>query len=185
MVFSFSDEALSARGDSFKVDDPITFGVEKISIFRSHDVKPERAMPVIYGDLIFAASSRKKIAAFDFSGNRAFTLELDFAPVSTPAIGHGRLFAGGDDGYFHCVEAATGAPVWSVNFMSIDFSRPAITQDLVIFQTGRDRVVALSSDDGKWLWEYQHLPILLKNRCKQCRYQFAARSLRLGAFVRR
>lgn len=136
---------------------PVKFGVESISRLRSRDILPERAEPVVYEDLIFVASSRKKLVAFDFQGKKKLESRIEFRPVSTPAISYGRIYVGGDDGKFHCLEIATGRQIWDLDLKSLDFSRPAVTEQMVIFQTGSDRVVALDAISGDWKWEYQHL----------------------------
>jgi len=136
---------------------PITFGVESISGLRSQEFRPERAEPVVENDLIIVASSRKRIVAFDFQGQRRFITPIEFAPVSTPAVENGRMYVGGDDGKFHCLDMAKGTEIWDIDLKSLDFSRPALSTERVIFQTANDRILALDRDSGEWRWEYQHL----------------------------
>jgi outer membrane protein assembly factor BamB len=147
-------EAWSAK---FIAGKPTTFSVERISFLRSQDVKPERAGPVIYDDLIFIASSRNKLVAFDFQGNRRSAIDIGFAPLSTPVIHESKMYSGGSDGFFHCMDLATGDDDWSHQLRSIDLSTPAVAEGNVIFQTANDRVMALDLETGEWRWEYQHL----------------------------
>lgn len=157
-VFSFQTRAEPSGKKGVKnLDRPVAFGVEKGSRFRSQERRPELAAPVVYGDLILAASSRKKLAAFDFQGQTRLEVPLDYAPLSTPAVGNGKLYLGGDDGKFHCLELASGKELWSFPLKTIDLSPPTLTDTLVIFQTANDRVLALSAETGKWAWELQYL----------------------------
>ncbi len=138
---------------------PITFSVESMSIFRSRVLKPQRSAPVIYNDLIYIVSSRDKLAAFDLAGNRRSTIPIKFRPLATPAIEQGRLFVGGSDGKFHCLDVSTGKELWAYDLKTIDFSPAAVFGGNVIFQTASDRVMALDAETGAWRWEYQHLRI--------------------------
>jgi len=69
----------------------------------------------------------------------------------------GKLYLGGADGKFHCLQVMSGEEVWSYNAKSIDFSPAAVSADRVVFITAADRVVSLDRDSGQWVWEYQYL----------------------------
>jgi outer membrane protein assembly factor BamB len=138
---------------------PVSFSVEPMSILRSRVLRPQRSAPVIYNDLIYIVSSRDKLVAFDLAGRRRSTIHIKFEPLATPAIEQGRLFVGGKDGKFHCLELATGKEIWAYDLKTIDFSPAALYGSNVIFQTASDRVMALDAETGAWRWEYQHLRI--------------------------
>ena len=138
---------------------PITFSVEPMSLLRSRDLKPQRSAPVIYNDLIYIVSSRDKLVSLDLTGDRRSSLPMAFTPLGTPAIEQGRVFVGGYDGRFHCLDLATGKEIWSYDLKTIDFSPAVIYGSNVIFQTASDRVMALDVETGAWRWEYQHLRI--------------------------
>ena len=141
-----------------RLDRPVVFAVENgFSRLRSEAVRPERAKPVIHNGLIYHLSSRKIMVVFDLSGKKRLEHKLDFAPVAGFVIDDGLIYVGGDDGKFHCLRAVDGEEVWSNDQKVIDFSKPLIYEDLVIFQTGRDLVLALDKKTGEWRWEYQHL----------------------------
>jgi outer membrane protein assembly factor BamB len=139
------------------LEKPISFSIEPISKIRSQDIKPELAAPVIHNNLIYIASSRKKLVSFDLQGYKKASIELKFVPMTTPGIADLRIFMGGDDGYFHCLDLETGKEIWAMNLKTIDFSPPSFAAGNVIFQTGSDRVLALDMGSGEWRWEYQHL----------------------------
>ncbi|HUT51976.1 MAG TPA: PQQ-binding-like beta-propeller repeat protein [bacterium] len=122
-------------------------------------MRPQRGSPVIYNDLIYVVSSRGKLVAFDLAGNRGSSVAIAFKPLATPAIDQGRLFVGGDDGKFHCLDLGTGKEIWSYDLKTIDFSPAAVYGSNVIFQSASDRVMALDVETGAWRWEYQHLRI--------------------------
>jgi outer membrane protein assembly factor BamB len=135
----------------------LTFKVESISSLRSPSLKPEPAAPVVADEEIVVFSSRRRLESFDLTGKRTQELKTEFGPVATPAVTSDRIFVGGDDGKFHCLERKTGKELWSNNLKSLLFSQPALTVDRVIFQTANDRVLALDPETGSWRWEYQHL----------------------------
>lgn len=135
-----------------------TFQAETgISYLRSPVLKPQTASPVALPEGILVFSSRKIVKVIDLSGNIVKEFKTKFAPAATPAVDHGKLFVGGKDGKFHCLDLGTGEELWVNELKSIDFSAPAVFNDLVIFQTAGDRIIALDTTTGKWRWEYQHL----------------------------
>ncbi len=146
-----------AAGDEY-YDNPKTFGLERqITRIRSKYVNPERGKPLALEDKIVFVTSRKKILVTDLNGNSLNEIDLDFAPVSRPAVMDNLIFVGGDDGKFHCMDMYDGAQKWDRDFMTIDFSAPAVGDGLVVFQTASDKLVALNAETGEWAWESQHL----------------------------
>jgi outer membrane protein assembly factor BamB len=135
---------------------PKTIGLESLSLLRSQEVRPELAQPVLYDNMIYVLSSRKKIVVFDLSGKKRSEARIKFTPVSRPAISEDRIYVGGDDGYFYCL-SLNGTRIWSEPFKTIDFSPPAVDGGKVVFITANDRVVALDAVSGAYNWEYQHL----------------------------
>src|SRR3990172_8285535 len=131
---------------------PVSFSIEPTSRLRSPELRPERAAPVIYNNIIYIASSRKKLVSFDLTGKKLGSIELKFSPLATPGFAEGRMFVGGDDGDFHCLDIATGKELWSNKLKTIDFSAPAFAAGNVIFQTGNDRILALDMMTGEWRW---------------------------------
>ncbi len=150
-------DLIGPGASSPELNSPVVFQVEKISRLRSDKLKPERAIPVYDNGRVYVVSSRKKLVAFNLSGERALEHELEWAPAGAPLIKDGGLYIGGDDGGFHCLNIATGEEKWNNNLQLMNFSRPATTDNVLVFQTGRDRVLALSRDTGEWVWEHQHL----------------------------
>ena len=128
-----------------------------ISHLRSPVLRPQEASPVALPQGILIFSSRKIVKIIDLSGEIVKEFKAKFAPTATPAVDHGRVFVGGKDGKFHCLDLGTGEEIWANDLKSIDFSEPSVFNDAVIFQTAGDRVIALDTTNGKWRWEYQHL----------------------------
>jgi len=140
-----------------ELESPVVFGVEDISRLRSDKMKPERAIPVYDNGKVYVVSSRKKLVVFNLSGERTLEYKLEWAPAGEPLIEDGDIYVGGSDGRFHCLNIATGEEKWMRNLQLMNFSRPAATDNVLVFQTGRDRVLALDRDTGEWVWEHQHL----------------------------
>lgn len=95
-------------------------------------------------------------------------------PRSTPTIHQGRVYALGATGKFHCLEGATGKPVWSRDLLQefgltpkdehelVLYGRsnsPLIVEDLVIVPAGGPRegarwsLAAFHQDNGALVWK--------------------------------
>ena len=97
-IYAYAQNPFQKSGEQFSK--PVVFSIEKgVSRFRSQSVRPERAHPVVFNDLIYNISSRKLLVAFDFSEEKKIEHELEFAPVAGFVIDEsGLIFVGGDDG---------------------------------------------------------------------------------------
>ena len=78
----------------------------------------------------------------------------DQAFFSSPAITSDRVVFGGRDRHLHCVERATGAPLWKFRTKRKVDSSPVIAGDRVVFGSGDGRVYILSLAKGEELWSY-------------------------------
>ncbi len=150
--------------------------MDELTIFRSSRNRPERASPVVAGDRIYMASSRGILAVFDRdTGRRLRSTGLPAGALSTPAAvypdstgfeaggsGQGpggdaiKIYLGMDDGYFRCINSATGAEIWSYNLKKLSMSRPAVYENLIVFQSGGDTIYAFDTISGEWVWSYHH-----------------------------
>ncbi len=77
--------------------------------------------------------------------------------AATPAYGYGRLYFADQVDSFHCLDALTGNPIWSVP--GVQHGSSGIADGIVFYGEGADRdygkVVALSCESGGEIWSYQ------------------------------
>ncbi len=77
--------------------------------------------------------------------------------AATPAYAYGELFFADQVSSFHCLDALTGIPVWSVP--GVQHGSSGIADGIVFYGEGADRangkVVALSCESGDEIWSYQ------------------------------
>lgn len=77
--------------------------------------------------------------------------------AATPAYAYGELFFADQVSSFHCLDALTGIPIWSVP--GVQHGSSGIADGIVFYGEGADRangkVVALSCESGDEIWSYQ------------------------------
>jgi outer membrane protein assembly factor BamB len=70
------------------------------------------------------------------------------------ASDEGRIFLGGGNGQFYCLNALDGQVLWSFPVHAETLSAPTVKDNIVYFQSGTDVVYALDALTGKQLWLY-------------------------------
>lgn len=88
-------------------------------------------------------------------GTPGWELKLhDKLPVPTPAAEGSRLYVGGGFGsyYFYCVDAATGAEIWTSPTASDGPSAPVISGDYVAYTTESCTLEVLNKNSGALAW---------------------------------
>jgi outer membrane protein assembly factor BamB len=65
------------------------------------------------------------------------------------------VFVGDNSGTLRCVDAATGAPVWTANTGAEILTEPLVAGDRVIVGNGDGLVAAFSTKDGRRLWSFR------------------------------
>ena len=70
--------------------------------------------PVVAGDLMFVGSmTTDTVTAYDLdSGEVRWRYWTDGPVRLAPLVWQGRVYAGSDDGYMHCLDATTGKQIW-------------------------------------------------------------------------
>ena len=110
--------------------------------------------PAVYdsGTLFFAAES--VLYALDAeTGSQKWKIQRPAAEWwGAPAFADGRLYAGGGDGRFYAIDAATGAVVWSAPAGGDVWSAPAVA-DGTVYVGNRDMLVrAFDAGTGELRW---------------------------------
>lgn len=77
--------------------------------------------------------------------------------AATPAFAYGELYFADQVSSFHCLDALTGSPVWSVP--GVQHGSSGIAEGIVFYGEGANRdngkVIALSCESGMEIWSYQ------------------------------
>lgn len=67
-----------------------------------------------------------------------------------------RIFFGGSDGFFYCLEVSTGRVLWKFYTGSENLGTPIVFNQIVYFVTSKEKLYALNTRTGKVLWVYVH-----------------------------
>jgi outer membrane protein assembly factor BamB len=76
---------------------------------------------------------------------------------SAPAIGWGAALVSGCDGKLRAIDLKTGEEKFAAELGAVSAASPAVVGDRMITGTDQGRVVCLSSDGAKQLWEYDQV----------------------------
>ncbi len=132
---------------------------------------PVTSSPTVSGNSLYLGSGAKsfdngtsytgKIICFNASGPQVFwstqtsenNLEILY---SSPAIADGRLFIGSNAGNFYCLDASTGATLWSVQTGRQIVCSPAVADGKVFFGCGgKGTIYCVSEYTGAVEWSYE------------------------------
>jgi outer membrane protein assembly factor BamB/subtilisin family serine protease len=117
--------------------------------------------PVIGAGRVFVNTDDGRLVAFDLDdGTRRWEFTGSVGMRGAPAVAGGLVYTGGGvDGGIHAVDAATGAPVWSVPTPGrrTIYTAPVVVDGIVYANTGfttdqSDTVYALDAQTGAELW---------------------------------
>jgi len=92
------------------------------------------------------------------NGQRLWHRQVPYGVSSQILVQKNRVFVGGDDGKFRCLDSESGRAVWEV---TVDFpvhGTPVIAADRLYVYTNNDAIHALDPDTGKSLWVYRRPP---------------------------
>lgn len=78
-----------------------------------------------------------------------------FPYFSSPAVTPDRILVGGRDKRLHCLDRATGKPVWVFATRGKVDSSPVVAGDTVVVGSDDGRLYAVGLTDGKELWTYE------------------------------
>jgi len=105
------------------------------------------------GDVALAATTERRLVAYDARGLRLWSLVFPDAVLATPtATGDGDVVAVSIDGTVRRVDLATGEPVWSVELRTDVDAAPAVVGDLVVLVDRGGVVTARALADGTDRW---------------------------------
>jgi len=74
---------------------------------------------------------------------------------SSPAVGDERVYIGSRDRSLHCVDRATGLPVWKFRTHDEIDCSPVIAGNSIVFGSGDGRLYMVDAAGGKEIWSYE------------------------------
>lgn len=115
-----------------------------------------RAGPKLAGDILYAADDAGTLYFVDQrTGEIDREVNVGSGIRSAPAIGHGRVYVGDDDGYVTAIDAADRRVLWStpVSNGAEPATAPVVADDRVLVGAGDGNAYGLSLD-GAVDWQY-------------------------------
>ena len=115
--------------------------------------------PTVSGGMVYLGASGEgghRVHALDAaSGERTWIAETPFSvtPELTPTVVGGKVYAPGDLGQFHVLDASTGRVVWSFG-TGIGGEAPPTVIEGVVYLTGVNAAYALDESTGELIWSY-------------------------------
>ncbi len=113
-----------------------------------------RMSPLIYKDFIYESNAIDGIMAYRKSGALVWRFDVRNGVEAGAIIADNKLYFGGSDGNFYCLNPLTGKLIWSFETHVETLSLPTYENSVVYFETGAGVVFALDALSGKQLWLY-------------------------------
>lgn len=120
------------------------------------DDRYNRLQPRLAGDILFAASGKGKVSAFNTEKGDLLWREEYSVPVGG-AMGYGNNLAllGTREGEVLALKYDSGKLLWRVRLSSEVLVPPVATSGIVLAQTVDGHVYGLKASDGSQLWKFQ------------------------------
>lgn len=114
------------------------------------------ASAVIAGDFVYACAEERAPYLYCFSradGSEQWRYKGNKGGYySTPAIVDGRIYVGGEDRRLHCVDANTGAQIWTFKTGGAIWSSPCVVDGKVIFGSRDAHLYCIDATTGSKIW---------------------------------
>jgi outer membrane protein assembly factor BamB len=132
----------------------------------AHDLPGRVGWPVVADGRVFLAWSidvqagRGGIYSLDPAsggGTKVFSMNSRIDVSTSPAVGYGKVYFGGEDGIMRALDAGSLQLVWQTTLLGAVRSSPAVGNGVVYVTTVYENAAhlyALDTDTGKLLWSY-------------------------------
>jgi outer membrane protein assembly factor BamB len=115
--------------------------------------------PVVVDDRVYIAAETESPYLFCFDrgrrGKKVWEFENQRGWWSTPAVVGDRLYIGGNDAVFYCLDARSGKVIWTFKAGDAIWSSPAVVDGKVAFGTYDPFFYLLDAERGRLLWKYR------------------------------
>jgi outer membrane protein assembly factor BamB len=123
------------------------------------EYKPQEfAAAVSDGKAVYVGSSAGSFWAFDVTDGRVvWRTKLQGAIASRPRLSAdgSTIFLGTQGGMFYALETATGKQLWEYAIKGPIETQPVVSEGMVFFTSGENRVYAVDARTGAWKWQYE------------------------------
>lgn len=127
-----------------------TFEVPYAGYRRAHQMSP-----VLLDDMVLQGNAIDGIAAFHkTTGKQLWRVNIQNGVASGAQASEDKVYFGGSDGQFYCVDAYTGRMIWTHPTRMENLAPPLIENGVVYFLSGNDHLFALDAKTGKQKWVY-------------------------------
>jgi outer membrane protein assembly factor BamB len=114
--------------------------------------------PVVVGDLVYIAAETEApyLRCFDRSRKGKLVWQLDNRKGwwSTPAVVGDRLYVGGNDGVFYCLDARSGKVVWTFKAGGAIWASPSVVDGKIVFGSYDPYLYMLDAERGQLVWKH-------------------------------
>ena len=116
------------------------------------------ASPAVVGEKLYVGTYGSEVLAIDWKEAKFLwrykEANKDFPYHGSAAVTDKYVLVGGKDKSFHCIERATGEPVWTFSTKAAIDSSPAVVDERVFFGSSDGNVYGLDIKTGKEIWKY-------------------------------
>lgn len=116
------------------------------------------ASPALAGDAAYFGTFSNQVVSVGRKAREVLwryeSKESQFPFYSSAAVVGGRVVLGGRDRKVHCLEAATGQPLWTFATRARVDSSPVAVGDRIYVGSNDGRFYVLKLTDGKKIWEF-------------------------------
>ncbi len=113
---------------------------------------------VLYTDkMLITCNGHEGVVAFDInSGQRRWSYAVPNGVEKEPVSFNGRLFFGGNDGYFYSLNLESGQEIWKTHIKSEIVTTPAYDaqEGRVYVVTTANSLLSLEAENGHQVWSY-------------------------------
>ncbi len=110
--------------------------------------------PLVTEDFVYEGNGYDGFSAYTRKGNLRWKRSVKNGASSGAAILADRLFFGGSDGQFNCVNKFSGDLIWSFPTQTETLSAPTVEGASVYFITSNGVLYSLDTGTGKVKWSY-------------------------------
>ncbi len=123
-----------------------------------------RMAPVVYKDLVIQGNGIDGISAYHRkTGHLKWRLLIDGGVEAEAELAQDRLYVGGKDGQFYCLQPSDGRVLWTFPLPGEAIGAPYVSQNRVFFISGNDSTYALDAFSGKLVWVYSRRATLTQS----------------------
>ena len=129
------------------------FLLQSLGAFGANPAVGDQNWAMFHHDLVHSGSSP---SAAPNTNNILWNYTTGDNVVSSPAVVDDKVYIGSDDCKVYCLNATTGAKVWSYTTGNIIFcSYPAVVDGKVYIGSNDDKVYCLDAASGEYIWSYK------------------------------